>query len=287
MKLSILIVSYNQENYIKKAIEGILIQQLPFDYEIILADDNSQDQTVAVAKELLKNQPLKVLESAENLGISKNYKRGFAACNGEYIAVLEGDDYWVHPSRLMQHLTFLDNHHECVLSMNNLIKLNDNQDKFFIQPWIYQNDYQYFTTSDLAKGNKLGNLSACVFRNAEIQKINPAFYDLNIADWLLSIVLSKNGFVVVFKEATSVYRVHQKGEWSKLNRKKQLQHTFDNIDHYNKFLNYQYHREFKICKKELNPSWLYRLQKINYTDYIPPIINLFIPNIVHKLLKKI
>ncbi len=283
MKLSILIASYNQENYIIQAIEGILIQNLPFEYEIILSDDSSTDSTIEVAKSLLKNQPLIVLENNGNLGISKNYKRGFAACKGEYVAVLEGDDYWVHPNRILKHIEFLDHHRECVMSMNNLIKFNETTHSFKTQPWAYPQDYHYFTTSDLVKGNKLGNLSACVFRNSELKKIDPSFYDLYIADWLLSIVLSKHGFVAVFKQATSVYRVHDKGEWSKLNKAKQLQQTFDNINDYNKFLNYQYHKEFEICKKELNPSFFYRLKRLPIKDFIPPILNLFIPKVIHKL----
>ena len=280
MKLSILIISYNQENYISKAIEGVLLQNLPFDYEVVLSDDGSKDKTVNITKDLLKNNNLKVLENNDNVGISKNYKRGFAACAGEYIAVLEGDDYWVDPNRIIKHINFLDNHQECVLSMNRLIKFNQAIEEFQLLPWKYKDDYQFFTSKEIAIENRLGNLSACVFRNSSLKNLNPEIYNLNIADWMLSLALSKFGFIAVLKEATSVYRVHNNGEWSKLNQNIKLEQIRNNINTYNKFYNYQYDKEFKICKKNLNPSLWYRITRISIFEYMPPIIDLMIPKIL-------
>jgi glycosyltransferase involved in cell wall biosynthesis len=285
MKVSILLITYNQENYISKAIDGFLIQNLPLEYEIILADDNSKDNTVSIVKELLKNNNLKVLETKENVGISKNYKRGFAACTGDYIAVLEGDDYWVNPNRIQKHLEFLDNHQECVLSMNRLIKFNETSEDFKIQPWNQDYDYQYFTSKEIAIENRLGNLSACVFRNSELKKLNPKIYNLSIADWMLSLALSKFGFIAVLKDATSVYRVHNKGEWSKLDQNKKLEQTIKSIDIYDKFFNYQYKKEFNICKKNLKPTLWYRIRRVSIFEYMPSIMHLFIPKILFKSLK--
>ena len=123
MKLSILLVSYNHENYIQQGLKGIAIQQCNFEFEVIVADDCSTDNTLILIRDELGKKGLdyKVLESTQNLGLEMNYKRGFEACQGEYIAVLEGDDYWTDPFRLQKHADFLDQHHECSMSFNRLI----------------------------------------------------------------------------------------------------------------------------------------------------------------------
>jgi len=214
MKLSILLISYNQENYIKQCINSILMQRIAFEYEVIVADDYSIDNTFSLIKDTLlgKIQNLSILDSSINHGISKNYQRGFSECKGEYIAVIEGDDYWTDPERLKKHINFLDNHRECVMSMNRFIIYNEGVSKFSLKEWNVIEDYSYITAQDMAMGNKLGNLSACVFRRSEINKIKPNLYDLNIADWMLGLVLSQNGFIVILKELMSVYRIHDNGE---------------------------------------------------------------------------
>src|SRR5467141_1026888 len=90
-KLSVLLVTYNHEGYIRQALDSVLMQETDFDFEIVVADDYSQDSTIAVIKEYQAKHPqLRILSSERNVGITRNYQRGFAACRGEYIAVLEG-----------------------------------------------------------------------------------------------------------------------------------------------------------------------------------------------------
>ena len=106
MKLSILLISYNQSEFVEEAIDSILNQNIPFDYELIIADDSSTDGTLELISNKLSGTLIKyfVLTSKLNLGISKNYQRGFKACKGEYIAILEGDDYWTDTNLSLIHI---------------------------------------------------------------------------------------------------------------------------------------------------------------------------------------
>ncbi len=92
--LSVLLITYNQGKYIRECLDSILMQEMPESCEIIVADDHSTDNTPAIIKEVLRHTNInyRILESTQNLGIDKNYQRGFAACKGKYIAVMEGDD---------------------------------------------------------------------------------------------------------------------------------------------------------------------------------------------------
>lgn len=293
MKLSILIICYNQENYIKQCIESIVMQRIPFKYEVVVGDDCSNDKTLLIIKDRLLGyiQNLTILDSYENIGISKNYQRGFGECKGEYIAVIEGDDYWTNPERLVKHINFLDNHRECVMTMNRLIIFNEVLNKFSYKEWHFLEDYKLYTTQDMAVGNKLGNLSACVFRKSEIDKIKPNLFDLKIADWMLGLVLSQNGFISILKELMSVYRIHNNGEWSKMSIKKRNERLIEIIDSYNQYLEYKYNKEFTLYKKTLVEPSKPKLLNYPIVDYLPPIIiytfKLLLPKVALLFIKKV
>lgn len=292
INLSIIVISYNQHNYIQQAIDSILIQQMPFDFEIIVADDGSKDDTLQIIKNTFNGvvENLKILDNSENLGISKNYQRAFAVCQGQYIAVIEGDDYWTDPERLIKHIDFLDQHRECVMSMNRHIRYYENLHKFLIPKWDSSEDYKYVTTQDMIAGNKLGNLSACVFRKSEIDKIKPELYSLSISDWMLGIVLSQNGFIAIFKEFTSVYRIHNKGVYSGKLPEDRLKSLLKNLKAYNHFLEYKYDNEFNAHSEKLRTNYIKSIiLKFNFVDFLPPIlvwaVRLLIPRIILKFIK--
>jgi succinoglycan biosynthesis protein ExoO len=96
-KVSVIIPAYNTEAYIAKAIESVLGQTLN-DIEVIVVDDGSSDQTVKVAKSFY-DQRLKVIVNQENLGVSAARNRALTAAQGEWVAVLDSDD-WFNPERL-------------------------------------------------------------------------------------------------------------------------------------------------------------------------------------------
>ena len=97
--IDILLVAYNQEKYIRQALDGIFIQRLENDIKmrIIVADDASRDNTLAIIKRRAPESPFPMvfLPEESNMGISKNYKRSFASTEAECVVILEGDDYWL------------------------------------------------------------------------------------------------------------------------------------------------------------------------------------------------
>ncbi|MEO5564068.1 MAG: glycosyltransferase family 2 protein, partial [Chitinophagaceae bacterium] len=116
MKVTILVIAYNHSSYIRQCLGSVLMQDLPFETEIIIADDFSTDNTLEIIREMLDGSSLefKFLQTEKNLGLVKNYQRSLKLCSGDYIAVIEGDDYWTYPQRLKKHVRFLDSHTECV-----------------------------------------------------------------------------------------------------------------------------------------------------------------------------
>lgn len=116
IKASIIIITYNQENTIRTAIESVLSQRYSWPYEIVIGDDGSTDGTRGVCEEYAARYPDKVrlMKAAPNKGIVGNYFDCLAACRGEYVADCAGDDCWCDWNRLQMQSDYLDTHPEDV-----------------------------------------------------------------------------------------------------------------------------------------------------------------------------
>jgi glycosyltransferase involved in cell wall biosynthesis len=252
-KVNVILASYNQEGYIRQAIESILMQRYNGEMSIIVAEDASPDATLAIIQSYEEKSPFKFvyLPKEPNLGIFKNYKRAFAACDGDYVAVMEGDDYWVDPYRIQKHVDFLDHHRECVMTMNRMIVYYEDQSRFSHQKWTVKEDYQYINSQMMAYGNLLGNLSACVFRKSEIDKLRSDIFDINTADWMLGMALGQGGFIAKLKGLMSVYRVSKNGTWSKKSKQEVTRSLLETIKRYDEFLSFKYTKEFSVLRRRI------------------------------------
>lgn len=108
--VSIVVMTYNHENFIKQALDGILIQEVNFKYEIVIGEDCSTDETREIVFNYAKKYPdiIKVVTSQENVGVNQNARRAVSATNGKYIAFCEGDDYWHDKYKLQNQVDFLE-----------------------------------------------------------------------------------------------------------------------------------------------------------------------------------
>ena len=114
VNVDVILISYNQEQYIGQAVESILSQKISDDINVrvIVADDYSTDNTLDIIKSYESKSPFRFMytNSGENLGYHENYRRTFELCNGDFVAILEGDDWWHSNKHIMQHVHFLEKH---------------------------------------------------------------------------------------------------------------------------------------------------------------------------------
>ncbi|MCR4922827.1 MAG: glycosyltransferase, partial [Lachnospiraceae bacterium] len=107
-KVSVIFITYNHEKYVEKALKSVLDQKTDFDFEVIVGEDCSTDSTRAVINDLLareeyKKRTVKLLYREKNLGRpTLNVYQTTMECRGEYLAYLEGDDYWSDPLKLQK-----------------------------------------------------------------------------------------------------------------------------------------------------------------------------------------
>jgi glycosyltransferase involved in cell wall biosynthesis len=213
--VSVLMITFNHENYIRQAVESVLAQQAGFPYELVIADDCSTDQTAAIAAEYERQNPdrVRLLRRHRNLGATRNFVDALRQCRGRFVAILEGDDYWIVPDKLARQADLLLSHPECSICFTRTRVTYETGD---CEPWDYPMWEQiYYTAKDLLKENFVPNCTA-VFRQGLLLEIPEWFYHLSFADWGLHLLLATLGDLVFLPETTAVYRVHGKGIWSGL-----------------------------------------------------------------------
>lgn len=108
--VSVNMITYNHEPYIRQAIEGVLMQKTDFEFELVIGEDCSQDKTREICFEYQKKYPdkIRVLWWHENVSkLGGNGRRVRAHCRGEFIALCEGDDYWIDPLKLQKQVDYI------------------------------------------------------------------------------------------------------------------------------------------------------------------------------------
>ena len=115
MKISVAIITYNQQDTIAQTLDSILCQQGDFDLEVVVGEDCSADNTPAICREYAKRYPDKIvlLQEEHNMGIMRNFANVINHCTGDLIGICAGDDYWCDEYKLQKQKNYLFEHPEC------------------------------------------------------------------------------------------------------------------------------------------------------------------------------
>ncbi|HKR02264.1 MAG TPA: glycosyltransferase family 2 protein [Pyrinomonadaceae bacterium] len=285
-EVSVLLITYNQDRYVRQALDSVAMQKTNFGVEVVVADDYSEDSTPAILKEYEANNPhVRILPTERRLGITLNYKRGFDACRGRYVAVLEGDDFWISPRRLELLSAFLQSHPECSFCFHRIIKLDEMSGSAAVHPTFGpEAESAFFTASQLARGNFIGNFSACMYRRDRIADLEPGLWSIKVREWLFNIIVARRGLIGYVPEILSVYRAHPGGVWSQKAPAEQRAALLELIETYNRYLDFEFDAEFQSFKSLLtaeaeseqpHPRLWHRLK-----PFIPPILLTLANNIM-------
>jgi glycosyltransferase involved in cell wall biosynthesis len=226
MKVSVFMLAYKHEKFIAQALDSVLMQQVNFDYEIVIGEDCSPDTTRDILISYQQEHPEKIrlLLPEKNLGMHDNFIQTFKACRGNYIAILEGDDYWTSPYKLQKQVDFLDTNADCTICFHKAFVPNqDGSPGGLIFPKEQQN--KIFTLEDiLSCPSNMMPTASIMFRQGFINEFPDWTYDVDLVDWTLQVLLAQHGNIGFLDEVLSVYRVHPEGNWS---RKSHLEATLE------------------------------------------------------------
>lgn len=252
-EVSVLVVTYNHEKYIRQALDSVVMQKTDFDFEIVVADDYSQDSTLELLKEYQAERPeIRILPTAEKLGITRNYRRGFDACRGEYVAILEGDDFWISPRKLKTLSAFLRQNAECSFCFHRTIRLDEASGRVTVYPQFEdRTEFGPFTPNQLARGNFVAGLSTCMYRREVIANLGQELWNLKVREWPFNIVVAQYGLIGYVPEIMSIYRIHPGGIWSMKTAAEHRAVLLECMETYNEYLGFKFDAEFKAFRRRL------------------------------------
>lgn len=211
--VSVCTITYGHEKFIKDTINGVLMQEVDFPIEFIISDDCSPDKTEKVVQYYIDNHPkgnwIKYTKHAINKGMNPNFVWALNQCKGNYIALCEGDDYWVDPLKLQKQVDFLENNPGFTICFHKVKVL---QDKNFSTDENIENRFPLnmdgvASLDDLLLNGNFINTTSVVFKsNLIINDLPNELLYSPVGDYILHVINAKKGLIKRFDDKMAVYR---------------------------------------------------------------------------------
>lgn len=236
MKVSVCCITYNHEKFVKKALDGFLMQDFN-DYEILVSDDFSTDRTQDILKAYQNKYPNKItlLLNKHNIGVIPNFIQALMACKGKYVALCEGDDYWTDPLKLQKQVKILEENpgYSMVFSDRNIVNEKGEE--------VGKSNYtkEVYSLKDIINGF-IPATQTIVFRNNKTL-VNFFSFQQGIysGDRFLSYFCAQFGNIYRLSEVTAAYRDSGSGVWSKYSAIEKLKLREKHL--------YDFHESVGVC----------------------------------------
>lgn len=289
-KMTIIMPSYNNGQYIRQAMDSILMQETDFNYQIIITDDYSNDDSPQIIAEYEAKYPEKILAlySKENCRLFCNVLKALEKMDSEYFCVLDPDDYWTDSKRLQKAVDFLDVNTEYTIYATNLYKMfNDGTTEIkYNYPGMYTHTSTYI---DYLNGKAvLSCTPSSTYRNVYFSNGIPkeyldlkgtAFEEIFRADTARNLLHLIKGKAYFINETIGYCRYHGKGLTSSLlDYEKDIISAFGHIGFYN-FFGKKYESEYVNLIKNLYRDAIKEYLSELITVGIPKLLSCYIEDL--------
>ncbi|MEI6853272.1 MAG: glycosyltransferase [Bacteroidota bacterium] len=248
--LSICMITYNHEQFILKAMEGILMQETDFEYEFIISNDHSTDKTHEIIQDFLKTQPkvanIHYFHHELNLGMMENFMFALKKCQGKYIALCEGDDYWIDTLKLQRQVDFLEKNPEYSMCFHNSEVININGIK--VEKLFCNYNTSVFYGEDLLK-RWLMPTASVVYRNIEDIDFPVYFNNSTHGDLALFLYAVQNKKIKYIDSVMSVYRLNSNSVT--INKFNGIAHNEKHIEQCKQMLDYFKPKYLRLLKSRI------------------------------------
>lgn len=248
--------AYNHEPYIRQCLEGFVTQKTNFGFEVIVHDDFSRDNTASIIQEYAKKYPniIKPIFETENQyskhdGSIGRIMKAAMSPTSKYIAVCEGDDYWIDSLKLQKQVSYLESHPEFTMVCNRTRLYSEKRKKFVGENYCYNRD-RTVKTKDVIYRSGLFISTCSIMYRKEMQANYPDYCNkCVVGDYPLQIMAAMKGDIYYFNEVMSVYRIQNSNSWME----KQKWHSIDenNLKRIDSMINMfkGFSRDFPIYKR--------------------------------------
>ncbi len=254
--VSIFCVSYNHEKFIAQALDGFVMQQTDFNFEIVISDDCSTDNTKKIINEYKTKYPklFRDVSPRENIGMQKNWIHTLAACNGKFIALCEADDYWTDPYKLQKQVDFMEQHKDCALTYHPVEVINNEE---LNRSYPYDNPKDVAYTSDVIMSHFIPTCSVMLTAKS-VSKLPLWIIKARSFDIALEMVVSLSGEILYISDSMAVYRQHLGGiSKSKIH---QYRGALSQLYILRKFNDYSEHSFNDIIRTKMKKTTSYHLK---------------------------
>lgn len=239
-KVSVHLITFNQVDFVGKAIERVLSQETNFPFELVIGEDCSSDGTREIVKSYADNNRdiIRTLLHRENLGRNgeNNFIETLKACRGDYIAFVEGDDYWTSPEKLQIQADFLDKNPETVACFHNALVVDQFGE---IIDWEWFNEARRARVKNISRFNRRDCLlmgssypsCSLMVRRSAIEHL-PDWYLQSPTDLATDVLISGYGDLTYIPLNMAAYRVHPGGIWQ---GKSELSNRIEILERYRRF----------------------------------------------------
>lgn len=217
--VSIWCPTYNNIEYIKDTLEGFLSQKTTFAYEIVIHDDASTDGTVEILREYEKAYPnkIKVIYQKKNIYQQKDRRDILnnimqTELRGKYVALCEGDDYWIKPDKLQKQIDYLEAHEDCVLVVHN--NWRENCETGEIEPQNKTSKNGPVSARSVILFEEPTFQTATYVMNKEIVILEDFYKECGVGDYPMKLKALTQGYIYYFDEVMSVYRYKGESSWT-------------------------------------------------------------------------
>lgn len=245
--LTVCLITYNQKKYVRQALDSIFAQKTNFNFNVVIADDFSTDGTREIINEFKDKYGDKIdlIFQEKNVGAAQNYIDLLHFPTSKYIAYLEGDDYWTEPLKLQMQVDFLEKNEDYSLTTHHREVLRENKFTFIKAKFGYV-FYQCF-----------------VYRSFEIDNLYlETLNKIKYGDSFQYYKLLSLGKCKILDFNGAVYRIHDKGIHSSLNRKVAVMNSLESLietKNYHKVL--KNNKVVKIINTEITKLYVFLLIK--------------------------
>jgi len=282
VKVSVLCAAYNHEKYLRQCLDGLVMQKTTFPFEVLVNDDASTDGTAEIIREYAEKYPDIIIPFYQEKNLySQNisiYQEVFLPhIRGEYVAICEGDDYWIDPEKLQRQVDIMEQHPDCKISFCRVEIVDVNgcptgtflpecsvkEGVFSPEEFLKLISKTNFQTSGRIVKTDL--YKECCLNPPEFVRISP------VGDVATMLYFSLFGNIYFQSCTMSNYRTGVAGSWTQRTANKMYQHYRDMLEVFASYDDYTAGRFRDVCQLHKNRyHFLIAYHQGNYTEIANP-----------------
>ena len=224
VKVSVCVITFNHEKYIAQCLDSILMQECAFAFEVVIRDDCSHDQSLKIIKDYQGRYPniIRLIQAEINIGANSNLLKVFESARGKFIAICEGDDYWIENTKLQQQLDVMESRPELTF-VSHACRLHDHTGLAGLD-YIKGTGITEVTCNDvLSVSGQFAPTASYMFRRETVTELPSWFKDAPVGDFFIEMYGIATGKGVHLNKALSAYRTASEDSWSTQNNERQFE----------------------------------------------------------------